>query len=265
MTRVLGIVGAFWRLGVAEAVAYRASMLVWILTTTFPLVSLALWGSLAADGPIGTWTYDDFVAYFVAAFLVRQLTASWVVWELEYLIREGDLTPLLMRPVHPLVHEAMLNLAAMPTRTLLSFPLGVVVLVWAGGLDWAGDWRMLTLAMLAVAAGWTINFLAQVTVGSMAFWLTRAAVLYEIWLGFYIVLSGYAVPTSLFPEWFAAIARVLPFHATLGFPVELAIGRLSPMEIWHGFALQLLWIAVLAVTAKLAWARGIRVYQAVGT
>ena len=94
------MLGALWRLGLAEAVAYRAAMLVWILTTTFPLVSLALWHSLAASGPIGDYGRGDFVAYFVAAFLIRQLTASWVVWDLSAQIASGDLSTLLMRPVH---------------------------------------------------------------------------------------------------------------------------------------------------------------------
>ena len=37
------------RVGFAESVAYRAEMLVWMLTMTMPLVSLALWSAISAS------------------------------------------------------------------------------------------------------------------------------------------------------------------------------------------------------------------------
>jgi ABC-2 type transport system permease protein len=88
-----------------------------------------------SGGPIGDYGRADFVAYFVAAFLIRQLTASWVVWDLSAQIASGDLSTLLMRPVHPLLHHVMQNLAALPVRMVLAVPLGVVVLVLAGGVS----------------------------------------------------------------------------------------------------------------------------------
>ena len=49
--RLARVIAALWRFSFAEAVAYRLSMLMWILTTTFPLVSLALWTGLAIAVP----------------------------------------------------------------------------------------------------------------------------------------------------------------------------------------------------------------------
>ena len=263
LRRLGAIVGAMWRLGVAEALAYRATMLVWILTTTFPLVSLALWHSLAADGPIGDYGREDFVAYFVAAFLVRQLTASWVVWDLSAQIASGDLSTLLMRPVHPLLHHLMSNLAALPVRMLLAGPLGVLVLLIAGGVAVEPGPHLLA-APLAIALAWLLNLSVQICVACLAFWVTSSAALFEVWLGLYMVLSGYAVPTSLFPAGLAAVVRYLPFHAALGFPVELTIGRLSAAEIAVGFGLQGLWLAVFGGLALWLWRRGLRAYGAVG-
>ena len=133
MRRFLRMCAALWRIGSAEALAYRASLFVWILTSTFPLISLALWAGLARSGPIGSYDGPAFVAYFVAAFLVRQLSASWVVWDLDYKIRTGELSPMLMRPVHPVLHLAAMNLSTQPLRMAIAFPLGLVVLWTAGG------------------------------------------------------------------------------------------------------------------------------------
>ena len=58
------------RVGLAETIAYRAEMIVWILTTTMPLVMLALWTSVAAEAPFAGFTELDFVAYYLAALRV---------------------------------------------------------------------------------------------------------------------------------------------------------------------------------------------------
>ncbi|MCB9567686.1 MAG: ABC-2 family transporter protein [Myxococcales bacterium] len=265
LRRGLALAGALGRLRIAEAVAYRASLLVWILTTTFPLVSLALWAGIArAGGPIGGYGERDFVAYFVAAFIVRQVTASWVVWDLERSIRLGELSVLLLRPVHPLLHHLMLNLAALPVRLVLALPLAIVVLVAAGGLEVAGDPAIWPIIPLALAGGFILAFSVQAAVGCLAFWWNRSATLYEIWIGLFMVLSGYAVPTSLLPGGLAEVVRVLPFHAALGFPVELVVGRLTAAEALEFLAIQWAWVALAALACKLAWSRGIRVYGAYG-
>ena len=61
------------RIGFAEAMAYRAEMIVWMLTSTLPLVSMALWSAVAAGRRIGPEGFSsaDFVAYFLLTLVVR--------------------------------------------------------------------------------------------------------------------------------------------------------------------------------------------------
>ncbi|HFE46070.1 MAG TPA: ABC transporter permease [Nannocystis exedens] len=263
--RSLSLIAALWRLGFAEALAYRVSLTVWILTTTFPLVALALWAGIArASGPVGDYGEAEFVAYFVAAFIVRQMTASWVVWDLERQIRLGELSVLLLRPVSPILHHMMQNLAALPVRLVLALPLAWFVLVVAGGLEISGDTQLLILLLPALFGAWILNFAIQIAVASLAFWWQRSATLFELWTCFFVVLSGYALPTSLLPGGLAGAVRLLPFHALLGFPVELLLGRLDVAQALHFLALQWLWVAFSVGLATLSWRRGIRVYGAFG-
>ncbi|HZU82934.1 MAG TPA: ABC transporter permease, partial [Polyangiaceae bacterium] len=48
------------RVGFAEAIAYRAEMIVWVLATTMPLVMLALWTSVAQGEPVGRYGQPEF-------------------------------------------------------------------------------------------------------------------------------------------------------------------------------------------------------------
>ena len=68
---------------------------------------------------------SDFVAYFLATFIVRQLTGAWVAWEMNFEVRTGTLAMRLLRPIHPMVAYAVENLAAMPLRLVVALPVAV--------------------------------------------------------------------------------------------------------------------------------------------
>jgi ABC-2 type transport system permease protein len=50
----------------------------------------------------------------------------------------------------------------------------------------------------------------------------------------------------------------------IGFPVELLLGRLTPMEALTGLAVQAVWLALSLALLRLVWRAGVRVYSAVG-
>src|SRR5215510_5862464 len=72
-SRALRALPTLLRIGVAETVAYRAEFLVWILTTTQPLIMMGLWTRVASEAPFNGFSAADFVAYFLASLIVRQL------------------------------------------------------------------------------------------------------------------------------------------------------------------------------------------------
>ena len=77
---------ALLRIGFAEAVAYRAEMLVWVFSTTMPVVMMLLWTTVASVAPVvgqggKAWGSQDFIAYFLSVFIVRQLISAWASWE----------------------------------------------------------------------------------------------------------------------------------------------------------------------------------------
>ena len=54
-----------------------------------PLVMLALWSTVASEAPVGRYGQPEFVAYFLVTFIVRQLTGSWVFYEMNFAVRNG--------------------------------------------------------------------------------------------------------------------------------------------------------------------------------
>lgn len=262
--RVLRAYPTLVRVGLAEAIAYRAEMLVWMLTMTMPLVSLALWSAVSASAPVGRFTQRDFVVYFLATLVVRQLTGSWIVWELNQDIKNGTLAQRLLKPIHPLYAYSAGNLAAVPMRALLALPIAMVALVAEGHGFLPRDPVVVAIFVVSLVGAWLITFFTMALVGALGFFLESSTSVFDAWFAGFVLLSGYVVPLSLFPPWVRALASVLPFRYTLAFPVEAIIGMLDRRAALENLAVQWFFVALSAVGALALFRRGVRKWQAFG-
>jgi len=255
---------ALLRIGLAEVVAYRAEFLVWILTTNMPLVMLALWHAVAADGAVGRFGQHQFTVYYLGVLAVRLLTSNWVAWEMSMQVREGTLAAKLLRPVHPLYAFAAQHLAAVPMRALTITPI-VGILIYTAGRDLVGhDLRLAAVLVAALLGAWLLNFFLMVMLGSLAFFIESALGIYELWFAVYSIFSGYLVPLETLRGWVRGAARVLPFRFMLALPVETMAGLLGPGEAARLLAWQWLYVAGAATGALALWRAGVRRFSAYG-
>jgi len=253
------------RVGFAETIAYRAEMIVWILTTTMPLVMLSLWTSVAEEAPFRAYTQADFVAYYLGALIVRNLTSNWVAWQIGEEIRMGTLSMRLLRPVHPFTGYLSTHLAAIPLRALVVLPVVVVLFLTDGRDVVITDPARLALFALALAGAWLLTFGTFVTIGALAFFLEKSTSLVEVYFGLFMLLSGYLVPLDLMPGWLGQVSTWLPFRYMLGTPVELLIGRMPDVgTAAAAVAAQWTWATIMLGAGTLVWRAGIRRFEAYG-
>jgi ABC-2 type transport system permease protein len=262
LRRALRAYPTLLRVGLAEAVAYRAEMLVWMLTTTMPLVSLALWSAVAAVAPVGRFNQQGFAAYFLATLIVRQLTGSWLVWGMNMEIRSGSLSRRLLKPIHPLIAYSAENIAAVPLRALLSVPIALIALFTLEHPPaTVGTLLLWTVSLLGA---WLINFFTMAAIGSLAFFLENSTAIFELWLLAFMLLSGYLIPPELFPPALAAATHALPFRYTVAFPVEIITGFIQGPDVLSDLAVQWAYVAGSAVVALLSFRAGLRRFSAFG-
>ena len=254
------------RVGAAETLAYRAEFIVWMLTTTLPLVMLGLWTSVASEGPFASYQQQDFVAYYLATLVVRNLTGSWVVWQVNEDIRRGALSLHLLRPVHPFVAYATTHLSALPMRALIAVPVAVILLATDARDLLTSDPATLAIFAASLAGAWVLTFFILVLIGTMGLFIERSMAIFDIYLGMFSVLSGYLVPLDLLPGWVQRVAAWLPFRFMLSFPVELLLAaHPSRMEALGLLGVQWLYVAVIVTLTMTAWRAGIRRYEAYGS
>lgn len=255
---------ALLRVGVASMVAYRAEMVIWILSATMPLIMLALWNAVTAERAVAGFGPVEMTRYFAATLIVRQFTAAWIVWELNHQIRTGGLSPKLLRPLNPLWFEAIVMLAALPLRMVVLAPILAALVLWRPELVAVPGPAELMLFAISVGLAWLLQFLVQAAFALVAFWWDQSMGLFGLWFSVWMLLSGYIAPLDVFPAWARPVLDWLPFRAMLSVPVELLGGFTTAAEALPGVGLQLLWVAGFAALVRWMWARGVARYGAFG-
>lgn len=268
MVRTLRAIPTMLRIGLAEAVAYRAEMVVWVLATTMPFIMLMLWTAIAEVAPVrgaaGTWSSPRFVAYFLSVFIVRQLVSAWAAWQINFEVRQGILGMRLLRPIHPVWSYLVETLAYLPSRVAITLPVVVVMVVIGatGHLSHSpASWAAFVLALLG---SWLINFFANVAIGALSLFIESSVKVMDVWLAAFFVFSGYLFPVDLFPPWLKAVSDFLPFRSQIGLPVELMTGAHDGEAVWGLLALQWGWACFFIAVTALLWRSGIKRFQAFG-
>jgi ABC-2 type transport system permease protein len=254
------------RAGVQEQFQYRAANYLYMVGMVVePVVYLVVWSTVAeaSGGEVGGYTPGAFAAYFIVWTLVRNMNIVFTPYGWEFRIREGELSGMLLRPVHPIHYDLAYFAGWKVVVLLLWVPLaGVLTLLFRPTL--APNPAQVATFLLAIWGAYVIRTALLFLLGMITLWTTRVAAIFELYFTLELLLSGRLVPMALMPDWVLRISDVLPFRSTFGFPIEALVADLSGPQLVRGLVTQAVWIVVSSVLAWLVWRRAIRRYTAVG-
>ncbi len=254
------------KIAISEQFQYRVANYFYMIgMVAEPIIYLVVWSTIARQqgGEVGGFTPGQFAAYYIVWTLVRNMNIIFTPYGWEWRIRQGELSGMLLRPVHP-IHWDLGYFAGWKFVVIVMWlPIAAVLsLLFQPELSF----RPIDIAVFAVAI-WGAYLIRSVNywiLGMLAFWTTRVGPLFEIVFTAELLLSGRLVPLSLMPEWAQQLAGVLPFKWTFGFPIESLVGRLPESELLGGLAMQALWIAIGSIGVAIVWRFAVRRYSAVG-
>ncbi len=263
-----------WRKGrallaasLAASTAYRAELMIWMLSGTLSFVMMALWIAQARGAPggqIGGFSPADFASYFVGTWVTTQLLVVWVGHELDYQIRLGHLSPKLLRPLDPIWE----HLGSHVSDKLLRLPFLVVIALFVLWLVPGAHFTSDPLVYPAFAAlallGFVLRFLIEYSTGLLSFWTESTTSFQDLlWLA-YAALGGIFAPLTLYPAAVQTVARLTPFPYMIGLPARMLAGTATWVQIGQGFVILVAWALGFLLLRLALWRLGLRRYGAVG-
>lgn len=253
----------------AYMLEYRAEILLWAVATILPLIMMGPWMVAGASGRFPL-SEAAFARYFVAAFVVRQFSIVWVIWEFEYQVVTGRLSPLLLHPIDPIwryvsshVGEHMARAPFVALFAVVACLLFPQALQGPDGTTTFPAPGAVALAFLATYAAFAIRFLMQYGVALGAFWVERISSVDHLLMIPYLFLSGLIAPLEVFPPGVREVALWTPFPYLVWFPARLLAGG-GDLDVGRAFLVVGGWIAILHVVVRLVWRRGLKHYSAMG-
>jgi len=254
------------RIAIAEQFQYRVANYFYMIGMIVePVIYLVVWSTIAVQqgGDVGGYTAGRFAAYYIVWTLVRNMNIIFTPYGWEWRIRAGELSGMLLRPLHPIHWDLGYFAGWKFVVIVLWLPLAAVLaLIFRPEL--APTVLDVVVFAIAIWGAYLIRSVLYWLLGMISFWTTRVGPLFEIVFTAELLLSGRLVPLGLMPEWVQTIAGFLPFQWTFGFPIEALVGGLPPDRLLGGLAMQALWITIGAVAIRLVWPIAVRRYSAVG-
>lgn len=263
---MLSVYRALFRVAFATQAQYRVSGVIWLIGAVLqPVMYLAVWSTVARSGggTVEGYTAAAFAGYFIVLMLVNHAGDTWVIWVFEPRVRQGQLSAMLLRPLHPIHADIAEHVTHKVIQLVVLLPVtAALVAVFRPALH-PSPWEAAACAP-ALALAVVLRFTVEWTVALLAFWITRVAATGEAYWTVLLFLSGQIAPLSLLPGPVQTAATLLPFRWMVAFPVELALGRLNGGQALLGLAVQAAWVVTSLMLLRILWRTGLRRYSAVG-
>ena len=245
----------------AYMLEYRAELVLWVLSGSLPIILMGVWSQAAQGGNFGL-TPVDFARYFIAVFIVRQLSVVWVIWEFEREIVEGKLSPRLLQPVDPVWHHISSHISERIARTPFAIVLILLFFLLYPQAFWLPNFGNFLLFIIASVMAFALRFVIQYTFAMFAFWTERASALENLWFLFYLFLSGYIAPLEVFPEAVRELVLLTPFPYLINFPAAILVG--VPVDLGRGFLSTIGWFLLFLGLNRIFWRLGLKRYSGMG-
>jgi len=237
--------------------AYRAANLAGIATNTFfAAIYISIYTALLRGrGTVGGLDARDAVTYAVISQSLLMVMSAFGNRELSEAIIKGQITSDLSRPLDFYFYWAAIDLGRsvyyLIFRGVPTFLLGAL-LFHARLPDGLHVWL---LFFVCIAAGMLVSFSFRFITNSLAFWTTDARGINYLANTVIMFFAGFIVPLNFFPPWLRAVAEALPFRGLAALPVSVYLGKLTDFELVKELAVQMAWLAALALAGRFILSR----------
>lgn len=258
-----------WRLaalknGFQDATAYRLEFLFEVFGAAFvpAAIQWLLWYAIFQLGgatEVAGMGYHDMVMYTLVSLLFTQVRGGDHDFELAEMIRSGQLSNYMLRPVGVVEFVYLRGVAPKIFIAAVALATGMIV----GAMFGLSPLRMVGAMFLALL-GNIIHYQISAAIAAAAFVWEEAYSMLMVKNMIVSLLCGELLPLSLFPESMAWIWKSTPFYLYVFGPTQYALGRWSHQEFAYQLGITALWLLAGWIMIRATWGFGTKRYLSLG-
>lgn len=260
----------YFKIGFKKSVEYKSYLIGALITPLFMgFFFYFIWSYIylmkGGGDPnylIGGFTFNEMIIYLVLGLLIQTAKSSEIADRISQTIKTGDIATFLCRPVN-FVKSLLSDSIG---EKMIPFATFAVLLIVVTKI-FAVNVPPITILMLFIVYGILMilfQIVVDIIIGGFAFWLTeiwgiRASIQQIMW-----ILSGRALPLSLFPIAFQRFLAWTPFLYLEFTFASIYLGKLSFNEALRAMGIFMIWILILVLVMKFIYKRGFAKLESFG-
>lgn len=260
----------YFKIGFKKSVEYKSYLIGALTTPLFMgIFFYFIWSYIyevksagVAGYQIGGFTFNEMIIYLVIGLLIQTAKSTEISDRISQTIKSGDIATFLCRPVN-FVKSLLSDGIGEKVIPFLTFAILLVVVTKMFAVT------VPTLAILAIFVVYGIllvffQIVIDIIIGGLAFWLTeiwgvRSSIQQILW-----ILSGRALPLSLFPAMMQRFLAWTPFLYLEYTFAKIYLMKLTVMEALKDMGIFVIWIIILMLLMRWIYKRGFAKLESFG-
>ena len=264
MQKLLGRNYKWWyliRYQIKHNTAYRASTFIWMIGRFLILFSTVFiwWININAGSTISD--FKNIFTYYIFGSIISY--GNGVQWNIAGGIKSGAITSRLLRPVSTMKQIIISDFGWWLVPSI--FEILILLIVVAFGWQYVilpSSFLIFALYLLLGVLAYFITVFFAYILGSLAFFIVDINGVLEIQTQLNFIFSGKALPLNISNILSPLI--FLPFAFTFYHPMQIYLGKYSPLETLFVFLGGITWCLVLYFLAKWVFKMGLKRNESVG-
>ncbi len=259
----LRVYSTFIRIAFLGMLAYRLRYYTGILTyVLFVSVHYFIWKAIffgqPAGGRINGFTLSEMVTYIAVGWIARSFYFSDIDTEIDELVRSGQVSVFLLRPVN--FHLMLLSQAAGESMFRIAFFTGPIALavLWLFPVSLPAGAAAAILFSVATLFSFIIMAEINFIIGVLAFFTKSIQGIARAKYMLLQLFSGLLMPLAFFPDWFRVALEVLPFKNITYVPLQIYLGKVSAADMGPILLNQIAWTLALVGLSQVLLKKALR-------
>lgn len=239
-------------------ISYKANVIIFLFGEFMMLAtSYYLWRAIyksTSNTAINGFSLNEMIIYVLMSFLTSLMISVDISYDISKEVKDGSIAINLIKPISYEKRMMFQAFGNVMYNFVVIFILGFIAInilfyKYTASLSVIN----ILLYIISTIFGILINFYFSYTFGLLSFKITNMWGLSQIMQSIVQLLSGALIPIVFFPRIVQKLITFLPFSSTIYTPTMIYLGKLTGISLIKALFIQIIWIVILAIIAKLMW------------